>query len=103
MEIKLLTYLSTAYLVLVLGVVLAAIHRRINLFKTFIISLLFTPISGIIVLCSVPKKIVVTYYNPLNPCAICPYGSEPEPEVCENCELIQKSSEKLSIKKRYWI
>jgi uncharacterized paraquat-inducible protein A len=96
-----LIYFVPVYLFLVLGVVLVASHRRIALFKAFLISFFFTPVIGIVALCRVSKKVVVTYYNPINKCAHCPYVDDPEQEVCERCEFMGQLREKLSVNRRY--
>lgn len=101
MELHLLTFIIPVYLILVLGVVLAASHRRIAIFKAFLISFFLTPIAGVVALCRVSRKVMVTYYNPIDRCADCPFAGDPEPDVCESCEFIGKLREKLSVNKRY--
>ncbi|MBE0650429.1 MAG: hypothetical protein IH595_06280 [Bacteroidales bacterium] len=92
---------ATAYLIFILGVVLAASKRRIALFKAFLISFFLTPVAGIVALRKVSRKVMVTYYNPQNPCLKCPYSGEVRPEFCDECEFIGELHEKLSVKKRF--
>ena len=96
-------YFFAVYLLLVLVVVGAASRRRINLFKAFIISVLFTPVIGLVALFRASRKVIVTHYNPLNPCSGCPNLNEIVPETCEGCEFIEKLTDKLSIKRKYLI
>ena len=103
MEGSSLFYFIAGYLFLVLAAVGAASRRRINLFKAFIISFLFTPIIGVIAIFHASRKVIVTHYNPLKRCSDCPYTEDIGPEICENCSLIYKVTDKLSIKRKYLI
>ena len=103
MEVSSLFYIIMVYLILVLAVVGAASRRRINLFKAFIISILFTPVIGVVALYRASRKVIVTHYNPLNPCSGCPNHDEVLPETCEGCQFIEKLTDKLSIKRKYSI
>lgn len=103
MEVGVLFYFLLLYLVLVLLVVLAGKHRRISLFKTFIISFLLTPAIGILALYKSSRKVVVTHYKPLIQCPNCPFIEEQSPQTCESCKFIEKMTNKLSIERKYLI
>ncbi len=98
-----LIYIISGYLILVLGVVIAASRRRITLFKAFMISFFFTPVTGIIALIRTSRKVVVTHYFTQNRCTNCPHGEQPKPEVCEDCEFFGNLHKRLSVNRRYSI
>ncbi len=98
-----LFFFFTVYLALVMAVVLGALHRRIPLIKVFLISFFLTPISGLLALFRASRKVVVTYYNPLNRCPDCPAQKSPEPEICRECEFLDNLRRELTVKRRFFI
>jgi hypothetical protein len=98
-----LIYIIPIYLILVLGVSLAATQKRIALSKAILISLFFTPLMGLIALLRTSRKVTVTHYNAQDQCAGCHHTDQPEPEVCESCELIGELHKRLSVNRKYSI
>lgn len=103
MEVSSVFFFFAVYLFLVVVVVSAASRRRINLFKAFIISFLFTPVIGLVALFHASRKVIVTHYYPMNQCPGCPYIDDTDPEFCEKCDFMNKVKEQLSIKRKYFI
>ena len=103
METDSLICIIPAYLILVLGVALAASQRRITFYKSLLISIFLTPVMGMIVLLRTPGKVMITHYNTQDECADCPHREHRNPEVCEGCEFVGNLRKRLSVNRRYFI
>ena len=87
------------YLFLSLAVSLLSLNKRISFIKIFIISLLLTPVMGLITVVKAENNILTHHYTTSNICASCGSDSFENDKVCSTCgeEILYSEEGKLKL------
>ena len=75
------------YLVLAFAVSLLSLSKRISFIEIFIISLLLTPVTGLITVVKAENNILTHHYTTTNACSSCGSDNTENDEVCTHCGM----------------
>ncbi len=86
------------YLVLSFAVSLISLSKRISFIKVFIISLLLTPVTGLITVLKAENNIITHHYTTSNTCSSCGSDGHENDKRYSNCGMEMSYNEEGKLK-----
>lgn len=85
-DMELTIYLILLYLVASILVSMEGVRHQIGGTYAFVLSLIVTPLIGIVIVCMSPRNANISHFVKRSDCKDCPYKEDSSDAVCEVCE-----------------